>query len=143
MRSESKKHPAAATAIVTHEAESAAAMLRLFLEGRLLPSDGPQAFPIMEAFNRIGVGRVKGYELVNSGELQTFLIGSRRYATSEAIRTLFRRRIAISARTAAQRAEKVAKATQASLVSRRQARGGATGVRRASIQESVPGHAQE
>ena len=81
-------------------------------------SDGPRAYPIMEAFDRIGVGHVRGYELVNSGELQTFCIGRRRYATADAITAFLERCIAKSRETAAERAAKVAEATKASLVSR-------------------------
>lgn len=80
--------------------------------------DGPRAFPIREVFTRIGVKSLKGYELVNSGELQTFCIGRRRYATAEAITAFLERCIANSRETAAQRREKVAKATMASLVKR-------------------------
>ena len=88
--------------------------------------DGPRARPIQEAFKRIGIRRGRGYELVASGELETFLIGRRRYATDEAIQAFFDRRIAESKETATQRAKKVSKATQASLMSRRRARAGAT-----------------
>jgi hypothetical protein len=83
--------------------------------------DGPRAFPIREAFARIGVKLLKGYELVSSGELQTFCIGRRRYATADAITAFLERCIERSKEeTGAQRAGKVANATKASLVSRKQ-----------------------
>jgi hypothetical protein len=82
--------------------------------------DGPRAFPIREAFTRIGIKTLKGYELVNSGELQTFCIGRRRYATAEAIRAFLERCIAKSRETDPERARKVAAATKASLRSRAQ-----------------------
>jgi len=103
MRGKAKKHPAPAAPAIFHAT---------------VASDGPRAFPIQEAFRRISVGRVKGYELIKRGELQTFYIDGRQYATAEAITTFFERRIAESKQTAAQRAQKVAKATQASLISR-------------------------
>jgi hypothetical protein len=84
-----------------------------------IASGGPQAYPILEAFSRIGVKPVKGYELIEHGELQTFLIGRRRYATADAITAFLDHCIAKSKETAAQRAKKVAAATKASLRSRR------------------------
>src|SRR6187431_715712 len=79
-------------------------------------SDGPRAFPILEAFRRIRVSSVKGYELIKTGELQSYLVGRRRYATAQALGAFVERRIAESKETAAQRARKVAKATEKSLV---------------------------
>jgi hypothetical protein len=81
--------------------------------------DGPRAFPILEAFGRIGVAPVTGYELIKSGALQTYCIGRRRYATSEAVAAFLERCVAKSRETAAQRARKVEAATRASLRSRR------------------------
>ena len=89
-----------------------------------LVEDGPRAFPIREAFKRIGVKSLKGYELINSGQLQTFCIGRRRYATAEAITAFIERCIAASKESDAQRGQKVAKATKASLLSRGNRRGG-------------------
>ncbi len=81
-------------------------------------ADGPRAFPILEAFSRIGVKPVKGYELIQQGELETFVIGRRRYATAYAITAFLERCIARSKETSAQRAKKVAAATRASLLAR-------------------------
>lgn len=101
MRSKAKHHPAAPVA--SHAT---------------IVTDGPRAFPILAAFDRIGVGHVRGYELIKTGELQTFCIGRRRYATAEAITAFLERCIATSKETVAQRAKKVAAATKASLRSR-------------------------
>src|SRR5688572_10175726 len=84
-----------------------------------IATDGPRAYPILDAFSRIGIQPVKGYELIRNGELETFLIGRNRYATEEAIRALLQRCIERSMKeSAAQRAGKVAAATKASLRSR-------------------------
>jgi hypothetical protein len=80
-----------------------------------IAGDGPRAFRILDAFERIGIGRVQGYAFIKNGELTTFLIGRRRYATAEAITAFLERRIAESNETAAQRAGKVAAATKARL----------------------------
>ena len=80
--------------------------------------DGPRAFPILEAFERLSVGHVQGYALIRRGELTTYLIGRRRYCTAEEIRGFLERRIAASKKTDMRRAQKVAKATKASLISR-------------------------
>jgi hypothetical protein len=90
-----------------------------------LVQDGPRAFRILEVFSRIGVQAVKGYQLINNGELETFLIGRNRYATEEAVRAFLDRCIQRSKReTAAQRARKVSAATKASLRSRAASQGG-------------------
>jgi excisionase family DNA binding protein len=44
------------------------------------------AVPILQAFKALGVSKPKGYELVNSGELRTYKIGTRRYTTRPVIR---------------------------------------------------------
>ena len=75
---------------------------------------GIRAYPIREAFDRLGVGVVKGYDLVNSGDLETFMIGRRRYATDEALRRLIQQRIAESlSEPNANRANRVANAVHA------------------------------
>ena len=82
-------------------------------------SDGPRAYPILDAFSRIGVQPVKGYQLIKNGELDTFLIGRKRYATEEAIRAFLQHCIEKSMHdNAAKRAKKVSAATKASLRSR-------------------------
>lgn len=45
----------------------------------------PLLIPIRDAFDMIGVGVTKGYELVNDDVIETVMIGSRRYATSESL----------------------------------------------------------
>jgi hypothetical protein len=48
----------------------------------------PLLFPIQDAFEMIGVGRTKGYEMVKSGQIETVTIGARRYATRRGIEAL-------------------------------------------------------
>ena len=81
-------------------------------------ADGPRAFPIREAFERIGVSPVTGYLLIKTGELESFLIGRRRFATAGAVASFLERCIAKSQETAANRAKKTAEATKASLAAR-------------------------
>jgi hypothetical protein len=45
----------------------------------------PILIPILDAFDMLGVGITKGYELVNAGQINTVLIGRRRYATRESL----------------------------------------------------------
>jgi len=44
--------------------------------------------PVLDAFDMLGVGVTKGYELVNTGRIHTVLIGRRRYATCESLERL-------------------------------------------------------
>ena len=72
---------------------------------------GPRGYPIREAFERIGLRPTKGQELVNTGELETYLIGNRRFATAEAIERVIKARIAATMNESPEdRANKVAKA---------------------------------
>lgn len=48
----------------------------------------PLLLPIRDAFEVIGVGRTKGYELVKSGQIETVTIGGRRYATRRGLDAL-------------------------------------------------------
>ena len=48
----------------------------------------PLAVPILDGFDMLGVGVTKGYELVNAGQIDTFLLGRRRYATLESLKRL-------------------------------------------------------
>ncbi len=48
----------------------------------------PLLIPILDAFDMIGVGVTKGYELVNEGQIDTVLIGRRRYATRASLERL-------------------------------------------------------
>jgi hypothetical protein len=41
--------------------------------------------PILDAFDMLGVGVTKGYELISDGQIDTVLIGRRRYATRESL----------------------------------------------------------
>lgn len=76
--------------------------------------DAGPAFPVLEGFKHIGVGATKGYELVNGGELQTFLIGQRRYVTKQAIQRFINKCIAASLKDSRKdRARKVEKAVAA------------------------------
>jgi hypothetical protein len=45
----------------------------------------PMLVPILDAFDMLGIGITKGYELVNTGQINTVLIGRRRYATRESL----------------------------------------------------------
>lgn len=58
------------------------------------------AIPPRDAFAAIGVGVTKGYELINSGELQTFKIGRSTRVTTESIRAYVARRLAEQAEAA-------------------------------------------
>jgi hypothetical protein len=48
----------------------------------------PILMPLLDAFDVIGVGVTKGYDLVNTGFIETVLIGRRRYATRESLERL-------------------------------------------------------
>jgi hypothetical protein len=48
----------------------------------------PMLFPIQDAFEIIGVGKTKGYEMVKSGAIETVTIGARRYATKRGLEAL-------------------------------------------------------
>jgi len=75
------------------------------------PQEGTRAYPILDGFSRLGCKPVTGYGLVNSGELETFTIGARRYVTEEALRRFIEKRIAESFNESAKdRAKKVQKA---------------------------------
>ena len=69
------------------------------------------SIPIQDGFRRLGVRATKGAELVKSGELRTFTIGTRRYITEAEIYRFIRSRMKEAAKeTAADRVGKVAKA---------------------------------
>ena len=44
--------------------------------------------PVLDAFEVIGVGNTKGYDLINTSQIVTVLIGRRRYATCESLERL-------------------------------------------------------
>lgn len=53
----------------------------------------PLAIAPKDAFAAIGVGVTKGYELINSGELETFKIGRATRITTESIRAYVARQL--------------------------------------------------
>lgn len=53
----------------------------------------PLAVPPKAAFAAIGVGVTKGYELINSGELETFKVGRATRVTTESVRAYVSRQI--------------------------------------------------
>ncbi|MFP7721409.1 hypothetical protein [Lysobacter sp. A3-1-A15] len=50
--------------------------------------DPPAFRPLMDACREHGISRTVAYELVNSGQLETFKIGARRYVVVESLRSL-------------------------------------------------------
>jgi hypothetical protein len=48
----------------------------------------PVFLPLVEAAALNGIGRTKAFELAAAGIIETFTIGTRRYAVLESIRTL-------------------------------------------------------
>lgn len=60
------------------------------------PNTAERGLSVAEAAKRIGIGRSQTYELVASGELESFTIGRRRIVPESAIRTFFARRLAAS-----------------------------------------------
>jgi hypothetical protein len=48
----------------------------------------PMLVPILDAFDVLGIGITKGYELVKAGRIETVHIGRRRYATRESLERL-------------------------------------------------------
>ncbi|GGC31196.1 hypothetical protein GCM10011371_18300 [Novosphingobium marinum] len=56
----------------------------------------PLAVPPKKGFDMLGVGVTKGYELINSGELESFTIGRARRITTASIEALIDRRLADS-----------------------------------------------
>ena len=54
----------------------------------------PIALPPKAAFAAIGIGVTKGYELINSGELETFKIGRSTCITTSSLRNYVARRLA-------------------------------------------------
>lgn len=60
----------------------------------------PKAVPPKAAFEMIGVGVTKGYELLGAGELESFTIGRARRVTTASIDAFLERRLA-AARMAA------------------------------------------
>ena len=56
-----------------------------------MESTEPLAMDISAGAKAIGLGRTKFYELVNSGQVQTFKIGSRRLVTMRSLRSYLER----------------------------------------------------
>jgi hypothetical protein len=48
----------------------------------------PILIPVLDAFDMIGVGVTKGYDLINTRRIDTVLIDRRRYATRESLERL-------------------------------------------------------
>jgi hypothetical protein len=48
----------------------------------------PILVPVLDAFDMLGVGVTNGYHLINTGQIDTVLIGRRRYATRESLQRL-------------------------------------------------------
>jgi hypothetical protein len=48
----------------------------------------PLLVPVLDAFDILGVGVTNGYHLINTGQIDTVLIGRRRYATRESLERL-------------------------------------------------------
>ncbi len=46
------------------------------------------AVPVTEGFGSLGIGRTKGYELIEAGRLKTILIGRRRLILVSSIKDL-------------------------------------------------------
>lgn len=46
------------------------------------------AVPVVEGFAALGIGRTKGYELIEAGRLKTILIGRRRLILVSSIKEL-------------------------------------------------------
>ena len=61
----------------------------------------PLALKPTDAFELIGVGTTKGYELLNSGELEAFKIGRGTRITTASIEAYVERQIASSTKEAA------------------------------------------
>lgn len=51
-------------------------------------STAPTYRPLVEACREHGIGRTAAFELANSGDLETFKIGARRYVYLDSLRTL-------------------------------------------------------
>ena len=73
--------------------------------------NGFRAYPVLEAFQRLGIGPVKGYELINAGELETYTVGRFRYVTDRALQKFIRKRIRES--TLETKRDRLAKVEQA------------------------------
>jgi hypothetical protein len=48
----------------------------------------PLLIPILDAFEVIGVGHTKGYQMVKDGLIETVMVGKRRYATRAGLEKL-------------------------------------------------------
>ncbi len=48
----------------------------------------PLLIPVLDAFEMIGVGKTRGFELIKAGVIDTVLIGHRRFATRESLERL-------------------------------------------------------
>ena len=62
-----------------------------------LLSDGPRAFDVPEVIARLGVTRPTVYRFLQSGELRSFRLGSRRLVSAEALAEFIRERERVEA----------------------------------------------
>ena len=60
-------------------------------------SDGPRAFDVPEVIARLGVTRPTVYRFLQSGELRSFRLGSRRLVSAEALAEFIRERERVAA----------------------------------------------
>ena len=76
-------------------------------------NEGVRAYPIREAFDRIGIKQTRGFQLVKDRELETFTIGRFRYCTEAELQRFIQKRIEEARNeSAADRARKVQKAVK-------------------------------
>jgi excisionase family DNA binding protein len=59
--------------------------------------DGPRAFDVPEVIARLGVTRPTVYRFLQSGELRSFRLGSRRLVSAEALAEFIRERERVEA----------------------------------------------
>jgi excisionase family DNA binding protein len=60
-------------------------------------NDGPRAFDVPEVIARLGVTRPTVYRFLQSGELRSFRLGSRRLVSAEALAEFIRERERVEA----------------------------------------------
>jgi hypothetical protein len=54
----------------------------------------PISYPLDVGLKKISLGRTKGYELIDQGEIDTYTVGARRYVTHAELERFVERRIA-------------------------------------------------
>ena len=53
----------------------------------------PTVVPIKEAFRKLAIGKTRGFALIKSGELGSFMNGKKRYTTNEMINAFIQKRL--------------------------------------------------